>query len=162
MLVTINTAQTKAFHKLVNKLLKTTLKMAHVGTKKVSIDISFVSEEEIQSLNNLHRKKDKVTDVLSFPTINLKPFEKLTIKDHKEDYNPISKHLHLGDIVICQPVAERQAKEYGHSYERELFYLIVHGYLHLLGFDHIKEQDKIAMRGLEEQILTKYHIVRAN
>ena len=160
MLVTLNTAQTKTFHKLVNKLLKTTLKMANVGTTKVSVDISFVDEQEIQRLNSEFRKKDKVTDVLSFPTMTLTPFEKLRIKEHLEDYNPQSKCLHLGDIIICEAVAQEHAKEYGHSYERELFYLIVHGYLHLLGFDHIKEQDKIAMRGLEEQILTKYHIIR--
>ncbi len=160
MLVTISTAQTKTFYKLVNKLLKTTLKMAKVGLKKVSIDISFVDEDEIQRLNREFRKKDKVTDVLSFPTMSLVPFEKLNLKDHLEDYNPQTKCLHLGDIIICENVAKKQAQEYGHSYERELFYLIVHGYLHLLGFDHIKEQDKIAMRGLEEQILTKYHIIR--
>ena len=61
MLVTISTAQTKTFYKLVNKLLKTTLKMAKVGLKKVSIDISFVDEDEIQRLNREFRKKDKVT-----------------------------------------------------------------------------------------------------
>lgn len=160
MLVTINTAVTKNFQKLANKLLKTALKLTKAKTNKVSIDISFVDEEEIKNLNSEFRKIDKATDVLSFPTLTITPFEKIVVKDHLEDYNYQTKHLHLGDIIICEDVAKRQAKDYGHSYERELFYLIVHGYLHLLGFDHIKEQDKIAMRGLEEQILAKYHITR--
>lgn len=160
MIVNLSYAVTKNFQKLVNKLFKTTLKLTKVGTKKLSVDISSVSSEEIMKLNAKFRNIEKPTDVLSFPTMNLKPFEKICLKMHKEDINPDTKHLSLGDIIICEEIAQKQAKEYGHSIEREMCYLIVHGYLHLLGYDHINEQDKIIMRGLEEQILSKYHIIR--
>lgn len=66
----------------------------------------------------------------------------------------------LGDIIICEDVARQNAQEYGHSYERELCYLIVHGFLHLLGYDHEDEEDKKIMRAIEEAVLRKYKITR--
>ena len=153
-------ALSKNVKKLFTKLLKTANKYSKFNQKKVAVDISFVSAEEIKRLNKEYRKIDKETDVLSFPTLDLKPMEKINIKDFKEDINPLTKHLMLGDIIICEDVARRNAKEYGHSYERELCYLVVHGFLHLLGFDHMEEEDKKIMRALEEAVLKKHNITR--
>ena len=124
------------------------------------MDISFVDKEKIRLLNREQRNVDKETDVLSFPTLNLKPLVKINIKDYKDDIDQETKHLMLGDIIICEDVAKKNAQEYGHSYERELCYLIVHGFLHLIGYDHENEDDKKVMRALEEAVLRKYKITR--
>ncbi len=160
MIITTNITQSRANNKLSRKLLKYTLKVVGAGTTKVSIEVSFVSKEDIQYLNRNYRGVDEPTDVLSFPTLKLRPYQKINFKDYKTDVNPDTKHIHLGDIIICEDVAKTQAQEYGHAYEREVYYLLEHGYLHLLGFDHIEEADKVLMRFVEEKVLSKFKIYR--
>ena len=160
MLININKELSKNNEKLIYSLAKTALKYAKTGNKKVLIGLSFVNEAGIRELNKKYRKIDKITDVLSFPAMNLTAFGKLKAKEHKTDIDPSNKHLNLGDIIICESVMEAQAAEFGHSTEREQSYLFVHGLLHLLGFDHEKPEDKLIMRGLEEEILKKYNIKR--
>ena len=150
----------KKMNKLINKLLKTAIKYSGFKIKKCQVGISFVGAKEIAKLNKQFRQIDKETDVLSFPTLQLIPGVKIEKKDFIYDIDPKTKHLNLGDIIICEEVAKNNAKEYGHSYERELCYLIVHGFLHLLGYDHVKEEDKIIMRAYEEAVLRKHHITR--
>ena len=94
----------------------------------------------------LYRKKDKVTDVISF-----------AFEDNGNIYKDIR---YLGEIYICAEVAEEQAKEYGHSYKREICYLAVHGLMHLLGYDHMNENDKRIMRSKEEEVLNEYDLKR--
>lgn len=91
------------------------------------VSVSIVSEEEIQQLNNSHRSIDKKTDVLSFPMYD-------GIKDDKDAFNG---KIMLGDIVICAPVAARQAKELQHTVGEEIAFLCIHSTLHLLGYDHV-------------------------
>lgn len=155
-------ALSKNFTKLIGKLLKTANKYSKFNQRKVQVAISFVSSDEIQKLNKENRGIDKPTDVLSFPTLNLVPLQKINMKDPEIrcDIDPETKHLMLGDIVICEDVARKNAEEYGHSFEREICYLVVHGFLHLLGYDHMEEDDKIVMRALEEAVLKKYNITR--
>lgn len=161
MIVKINDyALSKNFKKLIYKLLKTANKYSKFNQRKVQVEISFVDAEQIRVLNREQRKIDKATDVLSFPTLNLKPMTKIKIKDYKDDIDQETKHLMLGDIIICEEVAKKNAQDYGHSYERELCYLVVHGFLHLLGYDHMEEEDKKIMRALEEATLKKYKITR--
>ena len=153
-------AVSKNFVRLVNKLLKTANKYTKFNQRKIKVDISFVSREQIRLLNREQRNIDKETDVLSFPTIILQPMKKINIYDYKDDIDQETKCLMLGDIIICEDVARQNAQEYGHSYERELCYLIVHGFLHLLGYDHEDEEDKKIMRAIEEAVLRKYKITR--
>ena len=161
MIVEVNNfALSKKFQKLINKLAKTSIKYSGFKIKKSQITISFVDKKEIKRLNSQFRNVDKETDVLSFPTLNLIPGKRYKIKEFKEDINPQTKHLMLGDIIICEEVAKNNAKEYGHSFEREICYLIVHGILHVLGYDHEDEQDKMIMRCYEEAILRRYGITR--
>ena len=128
----------------------------------MQVAISFVGKEEIKKLNKDNRGIDKATDVLSFPTLSLVPLQKINMKDPEIrcDIDPVTKHLMLGDIVICEDVAKANAEEYGHSFEREICYLVVHGFLHLLGYDHMEEEDKKVMRALGEAVLKKYNITR--
>ena len=102
----------------------------------------------IKTINKEFRNIDKETDVLSFPM-----FEKEEIKNVKSKIPDV-----LGDIVISIDKVKNQAKEYGHSFERELSYMVVHGFYHLMGYDHIEEKDKIEMRKKEENILNKLDI----
>ncbi len=122
------------------------------------IEVSVVDEDTIQSVNKETRGIDKVTDVLSFPTIEMTfPFEK---DKYQDDIDWESGNVMLGDIMLCEKRAKEQALEYGHSYQRECGYLLLHGLLHLMGFDHVEEQDKVVMREHEEKILTSIGIVR--
>ena len=111
--------------------------------KKTKVDVSyvFVGEAIIKKLNNQYRKKNKVTDVLSF----------------SETDQVFCQPGFLGEIIVCPRQAERQSKEYKVSLEKEVIKLSVHGLLHLYGYDHEKEQDAAAMEGIETKILNKFY-----
>ncbi len=113
------------------------------------ISVTFASKEEIRELNRTYRDIDRPTDVLSFPLVE--DFENLEA----------GQELMLGDVVICVEQAEEQAVEYGHSRERELVYLFVHSVCHLLGFDHMEEEEKREMRQREEEIMTLLDLERS-
>ncbi len=122
------------------------------------VEVDFVTEEEIRQLNAQTRNVDKVTDVLSYPALDeILPF---TASNYPYEYNGETHSVGIGCIVICEAVAKSQAIEYGHSEEREKAYLFLHGLLHLLGYDHIEEEDKKLMRAKEEEILNRLGITR--
>ena len=125
----------------------------------LAIELLFVDEEEIQRLNKETRGIDKVTDVLSYPTLDGIRGGTLLQEEHPYDIDE-EDNLLLGSIVICTKRASEQAEEYGHSYERELHYLIVHGIMHCLGYDHITDEERAEMREKEESILSKLGITR--
>ena len=116
-----------------------------VDQEKCEISLSFVDEEKIRQLNKDFRSIDRVTDVLSFP-----------IEDffNEDRENILEKtYLMLGDVVICLDVARKQADDLGHSFEREVMYLTCHSILHLLGYDHIEDDDKKIMRAKEKEVM---------
>lgn len=108
------------------------------------VGLTYVSKDEIKDLNREYRDIDKVTDVLSFPLI--------------EDFS--SDETLLGDVVISYEVAQEQAKEYGHSLEREIMFLFTHSILHLLGYDHIEDEDRVIMEERQREILDELKITR--
>lgn len=126
----------------------------------ISCEVVIVDEKEILRLNSHARNIEKVTDVLSFPSLEnvrgkyLRAEENLTELD--EDDN-----LFIGSIAVCEKRAKEQSIEYGHSFERELNYLVTHGVFHLLGYDHMTEADKAEMRVREERVLSKLNLSRA-
>lgn len=112
------------------------------SVKVVSISMTLCGRTKIRSLNREYRQKDYATDVLSFPVYeNLRPDKKPGAKNLPE--------MELGDLVICKEIAKSQAREFGITYEQEIIHLAVHGFLHLLGFDH-----EISVK--EEKIMEKY------
>lgn len=131
-------------------------------TEKIEINVEFVSGLKIKKINNSFRHMNKVTDVLSFPNLelNMPLSENLDMKKCIADINPETGNIMLGDIYIYYGRVKSQAKEYGHSVLREAGYLFLHGVLHLLGFDHMVEEDKAEMRKYEEMILNKLNIQR--
>ena len=119
----------------------------HLNIENPLLNIVIVDNKKIQEINRDYRGKDAVTDVISFA------FEE--VKD--VDYDNIR---FLGEIYICYERCKEQAAEFGHTVRREFSYLAVHGLLHLLGYDHMNEEDKRVMRALEEEILNEYDIKR--
>lgn len=119
-----------------------------VDGERAEISLTLVSLEEIRELNRDYRDVDRETDVLSFPQFEC-------VEDMPE-----FGELCLGDVVICLDKVEEQAKDFGHSFERELIYLFVHSLLHLLGYDHMEEDEKQEMRQREEQVMTAIDLNR--
>lgn len=136
--------------RLVKKVEKATFE--HLGQKDFFlVDIAVVDEESIRALNASARGVDKVTDVLSFPC-----FDKLCLPVEQSsfcDFDYDGSHVLLGSIMICRKRAEEQAREFGHSYARELGFLACHGFLHLLGFDHIAPEDEKEMIAHQRAIM---------
>lgn len=118
-------------------------------TRKVYIGVALVSEEEIREINRQFRAVDQATDVLSFPITDYD----IASTTHVGDIDPETGELLLGDIVVSVERARAQALEYGHSFEREFSFLVTHGMLHLIGYDHEIEEDTRVMRQMEESIM---------
>ncbi|MEB7810766.1 rRNA maturation RNase YbeY [Staphylococcus xylosus] len=117
--------------------------------EEAELSVTFVDKEEIQEINKMYRDKDKITDVISF-----------ALEEDEPEITGLDMPRVLGDIIICTDVAKEQADNYGHSFERELGFLALHGFLHLLGYDHMNEQDEKEMFGRQEQILNAYGLTR--
>ncbi len=128
--------------------------------KKVNVNLTFISSEEIRELNNNTRGIDKVTDVLTYPYVELKVGEKLKFADYKTDVDLETGLLTIGDIYICLERAKEQAKEYNHTYKREVCFLLCHGLLHIAGYDHIEKQDEEIMTKIQEEIMSELNITR--
>jgi probable rRNA maturation factor len=138
------------FQELLANVLQKAAEMEKTGSAEVSVTI--VTKERIQEINGEYRQKDAVTDVISFAMEEMGEDETEIIGGEETRF--------LGDIIICLDVATEQAEEYGHSIEREMGFLAVHGFLHLLGYDHMNEKDEKAMFGRQEEILEQYGLKR--
>lgn len=126
------------------QLLEFTLKKEKL--ENVEFNVIFVDSKTIHEINKNYRNVDRVTDVISFALEDNKTIE----LDHRV----------LGDIYICIEKAEEQAKEYGHSFLRELSFLTIHGLLHLLGYDHMEPKEEKIMFQKQEDILNEFGITR--
>lgn len=144
--------ETEALLDMIEKCVQESLNV-HGITDEAEISVLFTDNAGIQEINASMRNIDKETDVLSFPQYE---FETPGVLVKDEGY----PYLLLGDIVLSLEKADEQAKEFGHSYEREVGYLTVHSMLHLLGYDHMTDTDKPIMRAKEEEILEKLGLTR--
>ena len=138
------------YEKIIKKVLDQCYKTENLNDSNLYINIVLTTPENIKQINKQYRNIDKETDVLSFPMFEKEEIENIT--KNKKDKLPRNIDI-LGDMVISIKKVEEQAIEYGHSFEREFSYMIVHSFYHLIGYDHIKEEDKIIMREKEENIL---------
>lgn len=127
----------------------------------LSAEIIFIDAEGIRRLNSRTRGIDAVTDVLSYPAFENYPHKPICAAEHATDTDEFGC-VFIGSVAICVARAREQAQEYGHSFGRELNYLAAHGICHLLGYDHIREEDKPAMRALEERVLAKLDLKRSD
>jgi len=130
----------------IEKFVKEIICQEYKSDKPLYISLLITDNDTIQNINNEYREKNSATDVISFA------------------YNETENEGHyevLGDIIISYDKVKEQAKNYSHSEKREFYYVLLHGILHILGYDHIDEQDKSAMRQKEEEILSRYNIKRS-
>ncbi len=138
---------------LIEKVLQKCFEVEHINPTSLYICVTLTNPQTIQELNNKYRAINKPTDVLSFPM-----FEKQELANVISNSSEVQETL--GDIIVSIPKVKEQAKEYGHSFERELAYMLVHGFYHLMGYDHIEEDEKARMREKEENVLTMLNITR--
>ena len=142
------------YESIVKKVFDKCFEEENLQNSKLYITVTFTNPENIRKINKQYRNIDKATDVLSFPL-----YEKQELDKKIEQQEFLHEDV-LGDVVISIEKVEEQAKEYGHSFERELSYMLVHGFYHLMGYDHIEEEDKKKMREKEEKILDILKISR--
>lgn len=145
--VNIEGYEDEVSYEAVDKYIKEVLEREYKSDSEIYISILLTDNEEIKNINRDYRGKDSPTDVISFAY-------------HDNDEAVVGIYDSLGDIVISLERVEEQRKDYGHSFKREFYYVLTHGLLHLLGYDHIKEEDKKIMRAKEEEILAEYGYTR--
>lgn len=138
------------YKELISKVLKKCFEEENLKDKNLYVNVVLTDSRNIKTINKEHRGIDKETDVLSFPMYEKEELDNIQIEN--EDI--------LGDMVISIEKVQEQAIEYGHGFERELAYMVVHSFYHLLGYDHMNEEDKNKMRPKEENILEKLNIKR--
>lgn len=136
---------------LVEKLLQHAAKVEQIEEGS-EVSVTFVTNEAIHEINREYRDKDQPTDVISFALEEMGEGE---IQIIGEGIPRV-----LGDIIISTDRTREQAEEYGHSFERELGFLAVHGFLHLLGYDHMTEEDEKEMFGKQDEILGSFGLAR--
>lgn len=148
--------------KRINEVCNVALKEEQVEVE-YQISLLFVDNNEIKEINNETRNIDRETDVLSFPMLDFDSgnvFKDQYLNYKFDEVYLDGEELVLGDIVLSLEKALEQSEEYNHSFEREVCYLVVHSILHLLGYDHMEEEEKLIMRAREEYILKKLDIKR--
>lgn len=142
--------ENKDYENLVKKVVYKCFEEQDLLKTKLYVSIILTTPDQIQEMNATYRKINKATDVLSFPMFEKEELENINTQIEEP----------LGDIVVSIQQVEIQAKEYEHSFERELAYMIVHGFCHLIGHDHIELSDRKIMREKEEKILSKLQLTR--
>ncbi|MCX4303630.1 MAG: rRNA maturation RNase YbeY [Clostridia bacterium] len=145
--------ENNTYSELIDRVITKCFEVENLQKTKMYISVTLTTPEQIRKINNEFRQVDKETDVLSFPM-----FEKEEILEIKKKTSKFEEAL--GDIIVSVDRVKEQAKEYGHSFERELAYMIVHGFYHLMGEDHMKEDEKAQMRAKEENVLKLLDITR--
>ncbi len=146
--------ENREYEATIKKVVEKCFEEEGISASKLCLTITLTTPENIKKINKEYRNIDKETDVLSFPMFEKQELDEIIAK-RKFEHEDV-----LGDIVISIARVEEQAKEYGHSFERELSYMVVHGFYHVMGYDHIKEEDKQKMRPKEEKILNALKILR--
>ncbi len=143
----------KEYEDIINRVINECFINEGIDGLKLYVSITLTVPEVIHKLNKEYRQIDRPTDVLSFPMFEAEEIKDMIKKGYEEEDV-------LGDMVISIPQVEQQAEEYGHSFLRELSYMVVHSFYHLMGYDHIEEDDKKKMRAKEDEILDRLNITR--
>jgi len=145
--------ENEEYIKLTEKVLSKAFEVENIDKLNLYINVILTNPENIRKTNKEFRNVDKETDVLSFPMFEKE--EIINLKNKEDDILEV-----LGDIMISIERVKQQAVEYNHSFERELAYMLVHGFYHLMGYDHMVEEEKRQMREKEENVLQKLNITR--
>lgn len=152
------------YEPLITKVVNAALDYAECPYE-VELNVTLTDNEEIHKINKEFRQIDRPTDVLSFPMLDyVTPGDFTWLEEEEENlddcFNPETGELLLGDIVISVEKVIAQAEEYGHSVERELGFLVAHSMLHLFGYDHMEEDERVIMERKQEEILQLVQLSR--
>ena len=152
------------YQELAEKVIQKCFEVENINPTSFYICVTFTTPANIRQANKQYRNIDKETDVLSFPMFEKEELDKMVenhmIEEWKQDTENEALQEILGDIIISIDRVKEQAKEYEHSFERELAYMLVHGFYHLRGYDHMEEVEKKVMREKEENVLSQLEIMR--
>ena len=143
------------YEELINNVLTKAFKEEGLDEINMYVNVILTNPKNIKETNKKFRNIDRETDVLSFPMFERNEIDAIIKEEQKFQAQEV-----LGDIMISIQRVEQQAKEYGHSFERELAYMLIHGFYHLMGYDHMNEEEKKEMRAKEETILNLLNIKR--
>ena len=143
------------YEELINNVLTKAFKEEGLDEINMYVNVILTNPKNIKETNKKFRNIDRETDVLSFPMFERNEIDAIIKEEQKFQVQEV-----LGDIMISIQRVEQQAKEYGHSFERELAYMLIHGFYHLMGYDHMNEEEKKEMRAKEETILNLLNIKR--
>ena len=147
-----NLEENEKYESTIKQVINECFKIEKLEQTNLYISITLTNSEEIEKINRQYRNIDRPTDVLSFPMFEKEELNQFINENSKNTDVNVQGDI-LGDIVISVPKVYEQAEEYGHSFERELAYMVVHGFYHLMGYDHIEDEDKKVMREKEEYVL---------
>lgn len=152
------------YQELAEKVIQKCYEVEKINPTSLYICVTFTTPKNIRQANKQYRDIDKETDVLSFPMFEKEELDNIITKHLLENWkvelgDSVGQEI-LGDIIISIERVKEQAKEYGHSFERELAYMLVHGFYHLRGYDHLEEEEKKVMRAKEENVLSQLDITR--
>lgn len=150
----VDVEKNKEYESIIEKVIQKCFEVEGLLDSKLEVSITLTTPEQIHKINKEYRNVDRPTDVLSFPM-----FEKEELEENIKNKSFLHEDV-LGDIIISVEQVNIQAKEYGHSFEREFAYMLVHGFYHLMGYDHIKAEDKKIMRPKEDKVLELLKITR--
>ena len=142
-----------ADEKLLTKIAKQVLKNFNQQKAQISLTVFYVDTQKIKEINSEYRDKDKETDVISFRYVDNPQNLPLDKKNFSLEFDKSTKTIYLGEIFVCETVAKTQAAEFGNSTFREGLELFIHGFLHLLGCDHHKEEETAFMKAQEEKMI---------
>lgn len=143
----------KELENIIEKVIQKCFEVEKINTTSLYICVTLTTPEDIKKINKQYRNIEKETDVLSFPMFEKNELDKLISE------NTVMQDI-MGDIIISIDRVKQQAVEYGHSFEREFAYMLVHGFYHLRGYDHMQEEEKVEMRKKEENVLFMLKITR--
>lgn len=148
------------YHPLIEKVVNASLDYVKCPYE-IELNVILSDNAAIQEINNEYRKIDAPTDVLSFPFIEYdEPADFSDLEDYDDNFHPETGELLFGDIIVSVEKVMSQAKEYGHTIERELAFLIAHSMLHLSGYDHMEEEERLTMEQKQSEILNLLGITR--
>lgn len=156
--------ENEEYIELANKVMQKCFEVENINPTSLYVCITLTTPENIRQANKQYRNIDKETDVLSFPMYEKEELDEIIESNKLEEWKeeteePVLQEV-LGDIIISISRVQEQAEEYGHSFERELAYMMVHGFYHIRGYDHMEEKEKKVMREKEENVLSQLNIAR--
>ena len=146
--------ENERYKEIISLVINKCFEVEKLENLNLYMSVTLTTPEEIRRINNEFRNIDKETDVLSFPMFEKEEIDEMVSSGKNEIPEAI------GDIVISIARVEQQAEEYGHSFDRELAYMVVHGFYHVIGYDHMVEEDKVVMRAKEENVLNMLKFIR--